>query len=1019
MSEKFTRLKSLLLSLLKLDQPDLDFGLYRVIAVRSAEIRRYLDHDLPTQVRRAFAMFGGDGPQPPGEGADVSRLEAEVYDHLTTFLTRYWQDGDFLARRVYKQNVYALPYEGEEVKLHWANREQYYVKTTDYLRDYTFVLNPDRARPLRVHFRLVEAAPDAGNYKAAAERAFLLAEGDFIGLDQGELVLRFEYRKPTMGDWPAAVRDEQKKPPGQADLIALAVGRVRDDRRDGLRPFLSALLAPEPTAANRERSLLERHLHRYTARNSFDYFIHKDLRRFLRRELDFFIKNEIMYLDDIELAEAPKVEQYLAKLKVLRAIAHKLIDFFAQMEEYQKRLWLKRKFVVESSYCLTLDRIPPDLYPALAASAAQREQWVRLYAIDELPGCTEPLTATFLAANPYLMADLSLFPADLQDRVLERLGDLDAQTDGLLINSENFQALRLLQQKYYGRVDCLYLDPPYNAATSAILYRNEYKHSSWLSFMADRLEQARLLLHEQASLVVAIDENEQERLGLLLSELYPEREKTCVSVVHNPRGIQGGNFSYSHEYAYFVFPSGGSYIKARPVPPADWEYSSLRNWGGESERQYGRKLFYPLYVRDGAIVRIGEAPPDGFHPEAQCRALPGGEFEVWPIDRSGVERKWRYSRDSLTQILGTAPAALRVISEASEVKVEIARLYEKPKTVWHDPRYDAATWGTRLLGEMVDGEFSFPKSVHLVQDCVGAVVLDQPEAVIMDFFGGSGTTAHAVINLNRSDQGRRKYVLVETNDYFDRVIKPRVMKAAYATDWSRHKPANRSTGVSHMFKVLRLETYEDTLDNLELRRTPAQESLLAQQAEVREPYLIHYLLNMESRGSPSLLNLGGFADPNAYRLKVRRPGSEESRTVTVDLVETFNFLLGLTLERVTAPRRYAAECRRDDAGRLVVAAPLQEAAGGPWWFRTVSGLLPDGRRALIIWRNLTGEPERDNLVLEEWVTRQGLLGQEAAWDVVWVNGDSRLGALARSDSPFTVRLTEADFHRLMWDSQEP
>src|SRR5690606_27173565 len=139
-----------------------------------------------------------------------------------------------------------------------------------------------------------------------------------------------------------------------------------------------------------ENTRLRVHLERYTARNTFDYFIHKDLGGFLRRELDFYIKNEVMHLDDVESETAPRVEQYLSKIKVIRRIAGKIIDFLAQLENFQKKLWLKKKFVVETQYCITLDRIPEGYYPAIARNPAQRAEWAALFAIDE------PLTPEFL-----------------------------------------------------------------------------------------------------------------------------------------------------------------------------------------------------------------------------------------------------------------------------------------------------------------------------------------------------------------------------------------------------------------------------------------------------------------------------------------------------------------------------------------------------------------------------------------------------------------------------------------------
>src|SRR5712664_1032585 len=152
MSQKYEKLKTLLKELFQLDQPDLDFGLYRIMHAKSAEVTQFLDKALLPKVKDLRAKLKSDA-------VDVDVLENEVYDHLFSFFRRYYSEGDFLAKRVYKPGVYAIPYEGEEVRLHWANRDQYYIKTSEYLRDYAFRLRPDNAKaPMRVHFRLVDAA---------------------------------------------------------------------------------------------------------------------------------------------------------------------------------------------------------------------------------------------------------------------------------------------------------------------------------------------------------------------------------------------------------------------------------------------------------------------------------------------------------------------------------------------------------------------------------------------------------------------------------------------------------------------------------------------------------------------------------------------------------------------------------------------------------------------------------------------------------------------------------------------
>ena len=255
MSQNYEKLKTLLKELFQLDQPDLDFGFYRIMHAKSDEVTQFLDKDLLPQVQAGFALYktadkveiekeladlkagiekaGMDPSQSPkvqelerrlkDDAVDVGALESEVYDHLYSFFRRYYSEGDFLSKRVYKSGVYAIPYEGEEVKLHWANADQYYIKTSEYLRDYAFRLRPDASEnPMRVHFRLADATEgEHGNVKAAEgkDRVFILAAQNFIAEEDGEqgkeLAISFEYRPATLTDWPEGAREGKTKPPAQ------------------------------------------------------------------------------------------------------------------------------------------------------------------------------------------------------------------------------------------------------------------------------------------------------------------------------------------------------------------------------------------------------------------------------------------------------------------------------------------------------------------------------------------------------------------------------------------------------------------------------------------------------------------------------------------------------------------------------------------------------------------------------------------------------------------------------------
>jgi adenine-specific DNA-methyltransferase len=262
--------------------------------------------------------------------------------------------------------------------------------------------------------------------------------------------------------------------------------------------------------------------------------------------------------------------------------------------------------------------------------------------------------------------------------------------------------------------------------------------------------------------------------------------------------------------------------------------------------------------------------------------------------------------------------------------------------------------------------------------------------------------------------------LIEVEKYFDDLLLPRLKKVMFSTDWRDGKPSS-ADGSRGVLKYVRLES-EDTLANLQLGRTKEQQSLLdlaqAQGSDkFKEQYLLRYMLDVETRGSQSLLNVQAFSDPTAYKLKVKHPGSDESREVNVDLLETFNYLIDLTVQHIAAPQTFAAEIERDSEKRLRLRGRLKPDAAGPWWFRTVTGTTPEGRRTLVIWRKLTGDPEQDNLVLDEWFTRQGYSTKDYEFQLIYVNGDNNLENLKAPDDTWKVRLIEEDFHRLMFDME--
>ena len=980
MATNLEKLRVLLQELFQLDQADLDFGIYRIMNQKRDEVVRFLDKELLPQVKEAFSQYKsadktvlqaelnklkatiqGAGMNPDESpkvkelqqkladaAVDVTALENEVFSHLTTFFRRYYSEGDFISLRRYKEGVYAIPYEGEEVKLHWANADQHYVKCSETFGDYTFMIVGGR----RVRVHLVAASTEQDNNKAAPanERRFVLCDEGPLKEENGELFIRFEYR-PTEG------KEKQDELNQQALLKIL--------KATGLDAWTQELGRLAPTDKNRDRTVLEKHLKQYTARNTFDYFIHKDLGGFLRRELDFYIKNEVMHLDDIEHESAPKVEQYLSRIKVIRAIAHKIITFLEQLENFQRKPWLKKKFVVETNYCITLDRIPEELYSEVATNVAQREEWVRLFAIDEIkkdlhqPGYSIPLTVAFLSANRDLIVDTAFFSRSFTDRVLHRLDDLDAQISGIAFQADNRHALRLLERRYSNAIDCVFVDPPYNTGNDEFLYKDSYRHSSWLSLMQSCLSDCRPLLSDAGGFWCSLDSSESPRFWLAAVQTFGEDCFAGHVVWQHSVQTKGyaGSLAVGHNNLFCFGRTPGfrlgvlertdehnaSYSNPDNDPKGAWRTGYLVN------SLYRPNLKYDVQTPSGKTI----APPDN---------------------------GWRYSKETMAAKIATG----EIFFSENETRL-IRKIYlsdqegHVPNSVWLGKDSGTSRSANLALKDMLPTcEFNTAKPVQLLQRVVRLTTTEG--SVVLDFFAGSGTTGHAVIDTNAEDGGNRSFVLVEMGTYFDSVLIPRLKKSIFSSEWKAGKPTARR-GQSFILKYVRLESYEDALNNLELRRSDKQGELLDTETELREQYILSYMLDVESRGSRSLLHIGGFCKPDEYKLKVERGG--ETQLTNVDLVETFNWLLGLTVKHIDVIRGV----------------------------RVVEGSNAEGNRVLVLWRNLD---ETDNDKLDDWFKKQGYSTHDLEYDLVYVNGDNNLENLRRADQTWKVRLIEEEFQRLMF-----
>ena len=562
-----------------------------------------------------------------------------------------------------------------------------------------------------------------------------------------------------------------------------------------------------------------------------DFFINKDARGFLREQFYLWLY-QYMFQEET-LFEQKRLNQ----LQAIQQTACDIIDFIAQFEDELRRAWEKPKFVRNVNYVVTLDKLPAALLAKVAGhkgAQAQVKEWLELNLVDEKFSMAElnkgqgklsmeadgPTNGPTNDNHRFLPLDTKHFK-ELELEILDALGDLDEALDGELVHSENWQALNTLQKRYRDRVKCIHIDPPYNTKTSGFLYRNEYKHSSWLTMMENRIGCSLGMLSEDGLFLCHIDENEYERLHLLMDDSGLLNAGTVIWDKRNP--MTGGHgVANQHEYVICRLKNEKTInLQSKNIEIMLKKSEQLiKKYGGvteEAKQQYtgwvrnhpkltGGEQAYCFLDEDGFIYQsvslrapeprtdpkffeplihptIGKpcpVPPNGFSrtPETLRAMMKRGEI-IFGHDETVQPRQKRFlSKNAKTQITS-------VMQEARRGKADIDKLGLE--------------------------NFPYCHSVFFYFDLISAGTETDLDLVV-DYFAGSGTTAHAVINLNREDGGGRKYLLIEMGDYFHTVLLPRIKKVVYSKNWKDGKPVSHD-GISHFLKYYTLEQYEETLKN--------------------------------------------------------------------------------------------------------------------------------------------------------------------------------------------------------------
>lgn len=1036
--ENLNHLKSLFRELFQLDVADLDFGLYRLFRLKRMEIDAFLDKQLPDEVEKVFSSvadadrknlqkqmeemakrvrdtIADDAILPSGEPNQAhagtkavkeyvearKRLEAvetseaqraEVFNLLYAFFSRYYDNGDFISRRFFgARPAYAVPYNGEEVFFHWANKDQYYVKSGEAFRDYAFTV-PTVGDEYRVRFRLAEATTPKDNTKG--DTRYFFPKPDDVSFDDQTrtLTIPFEYRLPTEGE--AAKYGKNAK--GQEAILDETAPKILKAVKDNI--LGSVLVAPSPTGREADgeqpRSLLRRRLSHFTKKNTTDYFVHKNLGGFLRQELEFFIRDQVVHELDIE----GDFDAKRRVLRVFRRLADTVITFLAQIEDAQKRLFEKKKFVLRTDWLILIQNIPRSLWKDVLTNKEQLDEWKALYALEpksDLFNTKGKITEQVLEQNPTLVVDTRRFPPDFTARLLENIEDIDEQTDGLLIHSENFQALNLLLSRYRQQMSCIHIDPPYNTDASGFVYKNAYRHSSWLSMMMDRILASRDLVEADGTFICHIDENEYERLRLLLQQMFNYVGTAVWDKLNPMMGAQ--ELAIQHEYILFCATDARAFM-ARPPNVRlilSMATSIIHRHEGVTERAKkefnewvrratglsGGERAYQYLDDDGRVYRLvamtwpnpNPPPPEFFQPL------------VHPVTRRPCpvpSRGWSQSPRKMKELLAKGEIVFGPDETTQPQRKVYLSEYKALSSIIRD-----GSRGRKELEDLgLDFTYSHPVTLYVTLLDAG-LGTESRDSQVLDFFAGSGTTGHAVINLNREDGGRRKFILVEVGDYFDTVLVPRIKKVMFTPEWKDGKPKRTATKeeaerTPRLVKVLRLESYEDALHNTFSDK--AIERLAVREKAYREvvgddEYRVCYLVKLPLEASDSMLNLAKLEHPFDYMLEVLTDFGP--KTETVDLVETFNWLYGLRVQRMLTWTNSKDKSGKDKEGRM---------------YRAVLGSDREGKkRVLVVWRDVTGlDPVADREFLESKAK------ELSPFEEQWVNGDTAAKGFASLDGLF-------------------
>jgi adenine-specific DNA-methyltransferase len=856
----------------------------------------------------------------------TDEIKDKIYNHILGYFEMYYSNGDF-GYNNRSRNLYKVPYEadydGSDTMFHWKHKGSLYIKTGNSFNAIKFKLKHlDATFELRLETNDKSKDEEVSRNNNKDTRLKHYKFNRFEENDEvTRIIFNFSDSSTTKADlFNSLFKDVFKSMENLDNYLFVDAKPVFNDLtddydkvQDGSVKGIGALRVNRKTLLNKVNKNFERgnkieiiiedgqerfsdkpfetiynidqKLNSFYIGNDSDYFIHENLLDFLTQEKERYIKNHI--LSDLKSILNGKLDNTTLMIaKAFELVSSRIIEFLSAIEEFQKKLFTMKKKVVESEYCLTIDNIDEKNYKEILNNKAQLAEWETLFSV-------KVKTLAQLKAQPTLVLDTNFFKQKdgsnpFKDKILADIDNVDERTNGLLINSENYQGLKTISDRFNGQINCIHIDPPYNSNTSGFLYKNHFRHSSWISMMENRLSLGIDLLSKEGDFLCHIDENEYENLLQLMNQYKIGNAGTLIWDKRNPMN-GGSGLALQHEYVLWHtnrttainFRNENAIVMLKTankiISDADGVTDSVRKefskWVSSNKDLTGGDKAY-RFIDDGGQVyqsvslrapepRIDEkffkplihpmtkrpcaVPPNGFSrtPDTLKKMMDSGEILFGPDETTQPRQK---------------------VTLNSEVKKQMPSVIQDAKK------------GKRELAAM-GLTFPYNHSTTLYEKLIGTSI-GEIDGIVIDFFAGSGTSGQAVININKIGSRNIKFILIEMGTYFSSITKPRIIKGIFSSKWKAKKPEFGTGSRYQIIKYLILEQYEDVLDAIEQF-----------DGETPKNLPLKYLYKPELNKINNTLDL---SKPFSNKIKYGQPTKEGF----VDLVDTYIYLQGYEIKSI-------------------------------------------------------------------------------------------------------------------------